>query len=62
MGEIDQNFRLRVAAHIKAIGDAPDHFEAWRADEVTDGAIPEKITANAPDPQNGMFAVPKVLE
>jgi aspartyl-tRNA(Asn)/glutamyl-tRNA(Gln) amidotransferase subunit C len=34
----------------------------WRADEVTDGGIPAKVTANAPDPQNGMFSVPKVVE
>ena len=34
----------------------------WRADEVTDGGISEKVTANAPDPQNGMFSVPKVVE
>ncbi|MGB0632091.1 MAG: Asp-tRNA(Asn)/Glu-tRNA(Gln) amidotransferase subunit GatC [Alphaproteobacteria bacterium] len=34
----------------------------WRADEVTDGGIPEKVTANAPDPQSGMFSVPKVVE
>lgn len=34
----------------------------WRADEVTDGGIRDKVTANAPDPQNGMFSVPKVIE
>ena len=34
----------------------------WRADEVTDGGIPDKVTSNAPDPQNGMFSVPKVVE
>jgi hypothetical protein len=34
MVKIDQNFRLRVAAHIKSIGDASDQFEAWRADEI----------------------------
>ena len=34
----------------------------WRADEVTDGGIPEKVTSNAPDPQKGMFSVPKVVE
>ena len=28
----------------------------WRADEVTDGGIPDKVTSNAPDPQNGMFS------
>ena len=36
MGEMDQSFRLRVAAHIKAIGDAPNGFEAWRANEVAE--------------------------
>ena len=34
----------------------------WRADEVTDGGIPDKVTANAPDPQKRMFSVPKVVE
>ena len=34
----------------------------WRADEVTDGGISDKVMANAPDPQNGMFSVPKVVE
>jgi aspartyl-tRNA(Asn)/glutamyl-tRNA(Gln) amidotransferase subunit C len=34
----------------------------WRADEVTDGGIPDKVTANAPYPQKGMFSVPKVVE
>ena len=34
----------------------------WRADDVTDGGISEKVTANAPDSQNGMFSVPKVVE
>ncbi len=33
----------------------------WRADEVTDGGIAEKVTANAPDPQKGMFWVPMVV-
>ena len=34
----------------------------WRADEVTDGGIRERVVANAPDAENGMFAVPKVIE
>jgi len=34
----------------------------WRADEVTDGGYPEKVTANAPDPMEGFFAVPKMVE
>ena len=34
----------------------------WRADEVIDGGIRERVVANAPDAENGMFAVPKVIE
>lgn len=33
-----------------------------RADQVTDGAIPEKVTANAPSAEDHFFAVPKVVE
>lgn len=34
----------------------------WRADAVTDGAIPEKVLANAPERHDDFFAVPKVVE
>jgi aspartyl-tRNA(Asn)/glutamyl-tRNA(Gln) amidotransferase subunit C len=33
-----------------------------RADKVTDGGIPEKILANAPEATAGFFVVPKVVE
>ena len=33
-----------------------------RADVVTEGGIPEKILANAPDAREGFFTVPKVIE
>ena len=33
-----------------------------REDKVTDGGIPEKILAYAPEPQRGFFTVPKVVE
>jgi len=33
-----------------------------RVDEVTDGAMAEKILSNAPDAREGFFAVPKVVE
>jgi aspartyl-tRNA(Asn)/glutamyl-tRNA(Gln) amidotransferase subunit C len=33
-----------------------------REDKVTDGAIPEKILANAPEQTAGFFVVPKVVE
>tara|TARA_Y100000588_G_C13580522_1_gene638513 strand:+ start:215 stop:502 length:288 start_codon:yes stop_codon:yes gene_type:complete len=34
----------------------------WRADEVTDDNISDKVLSNAPDSQDGMFSVPKVVE
>ncbi len=33
-----------------------------RVDQVTDGGMPDKILANAPDAREGFFAVPKVVE
>ncbi len=33
-----------------------------RADEVTDGGIPDDILGNAPERRDGFFAVPKVVE
>ena len=33
-----------------------------RADGVTDGGMPEKVLANAPDAREGFFTVPKVVE
>jgi aspartyl-tRNA(Asn)/glutamyl-tRNA(Gln) amidotransferase subunit C len=33
-----------------------------RDDKVTDGGIPDKVLANAPERQDGFFAVPKVIE
>jgi aspartyl-tRNA(Asn)/glutamyl-tRNA(Gln) amidotransferase subunit C len=33
-----------------------------REDKVTDGGIPEKILANAPESMAGFFVVPKVVE
>lgn len=33
-----------------------------REDEVTDGGYPDKVLANAPDPEKGFFTVPKVVE
>jgi aspartyl-tRNA(Asn)/glutamyl-tRNA(Gln) amidotransferase subunit C len=35
---------------------------AWRADAVTDGDKAGAILANAPERQDGYFAVPKVVE
>jgi len=33
-----------------------------RKDEVTDGGIPDKVLANAPESVDGFFVVPKVIE
>ncbi|MEE8188885.1 MAG: Asp-tRNA(Asn)/Glu-tRNA(Gln) amidotransferase subunit GatC [Kiloniellales bacterium] len=33
-----------------------------RADEVTDGGVPDKVIENAPETVQGFFAVPKVVE
>lgn len=33
-----------------------------RADEVTDGGYPDRVTANAPGGADGFFTVPKVVE
>ena len=34
----------------------------WRPDEVSDGAQPDAVTANAPKAHEAMFVVPKVVE
>ena len=34
----------------------------WRADEVTDGDKQTSVLKNAPKPEYGFFAVPKVIE
>ena len=33
-----------------------------RDDVVTDGAIPDKVLANAPEAEDGFFVVPRVVE
>jgi aspartyl-tRNA(Asn)/glutamyl-tRNA(Gln) amidotransferase subunit C len=33
-----------------------------REDQVTDGGIPEKVTANAPEAAHSFYVVPKVVE
>jgi aspartyl-tRNA(Asn)/glutamyl-tRNA(Gln) amidotransferase subunit C len=34
----------------------------WRPDVVNDGGITDKVLANAPEPHDGFFGVPKVVE
>lgn len=38
------------------------HSLRRRLDAVTDGNVPEKVLANAPEETGGFFAVPKVVE
>jgi aspartyl-tRNA(Asn)/glutamyl-tRNA(Gln) amidotransferase subunit C len=34
----------------------------WRQDVVSDGGVQDRVLANAPVPEYGFFAVPKVVE
>ena len=61
IGWIEQLNEVDTAG-VEPMASVADMKLRWRADEVTDGGIPDKITANAPDPQAGMFSVPKVVE
>lgn len=38
------------------------HTLRRRLDKVTDGSIPQKVMANAPEETSGFFVVPKVVE
>jgi aspartyl-tRNA(Asn)/glutamyl-tRNA(Gln) amidotransferase subunit C len=49
-------------ADVPPMSQAADLKLRWRADEVTDGGIPEKVLANAPAAKDGFFTVPKVIE
>ncbi len=55
LGEVD-------TAGVPPVASVTETRLRHRADEVADGGIAEKVTANAPDRQQGMFAVPKVVE
>ena len=39
-----------------------DHTLPRRPDVVTDGGIPDKVLANAPETEDGFFLVPRVVE
>ena len=39
-----------------------DDVLRWRGDIINDGNIQDDILTNAPDCENGFFAVPKVIE
>ena len=41
--------------NVEPLASVSDMKQRWRADKVTDGGIPEKVTGNAPDLQKGML-------
>lgn len=47
---------------VEPMPQAADMKLRWRADQVTDGGVRDKVLANAPDARDGFFAVPKVVE
>lgn len=55
LGEVDTDGVTPMAS-------AVDMAAQWREDDVTDGGYPDKIVANAPDPQGDFYTVPKVVE
>jgi aspartyl-tRNA(Asn)/glutamyl-tRNA(Gln) amidotransferase subunit C len=48
--------------NVEPMSQAADLKLRWRADEVTDGGLQDKVLANAPDARDGYFTVPKVVE
>lgn len=55
LGEVD-------TGHVEPMTSVTEMTMRWRADAVTDGGMAQKVTANAPDPIDGCFAVPKMVE
>ncbi|WP_262695551.1 Asp-tRNA(Asn)/Glu-tRNA(Gln) amidotransferase subunit GatC [Kordiimonas aquimaris] len=48
--------------NIEPMASVVDAKLRWRTDEVTDGAKANSVLKNAPKPEYGFFAVPKVIE
>ena len=55
LGEVDTGTVAPMASVVDI--EAP-----WRDDAVTDGDCRDRVLANAPEPEGGFFAVPKVVE
>ncbi|GAB4173564.1 MAG: Asp-tRNA(Asn)/Glu-tRNA(Gln) amidotransferase subunit GatC [Thalassobaculales bacterium] len=47
---------------VEPMASVVDRLLPERADVVSDGGIPEKVLANAPEAAHGYFVVPKVVE
>lgn len=61
LGWIEQLNEVDVEG-VEPLAGAAQMALRMRADEVTDGGIPEQVLANAPDRAGAYFAVPKVVE
>ncbi|GLT01784.1 glutamyl-tRNA(Gln) amidotransferase subunit C [Sphingobium jiangsuense] len=61
IGWVEQLGEVDVAGVEPMTAVIPNHLRL-REDVVTDGAIRDKVLANAPQAEHGFFAVPKVIE
>ena len=61
LGWIEQLNEVDVEG-VEPLADAAQMALSMREDQVTDGGIPEKILANAPERAGFYYAVPKVVE
>lgn len=61
LGWVEQLQEVDVSGVEPMTAVIPNH-QRFRDDEVTDGAIRDRVLANAPNAEHGFFAVPKVIE
>ncbi len=61
IGWVEQLAEVNTDA-VEPMTSVVDIASPMRDDVVTDGAILDKVTANAPDPHGPFYAVPKVVE
>ena len=61
LGWVEQLGEVDVAGVEPMTAVIPNHLRL-REDVVTDGALRDRVLANAPAPEHGFFGVPKVIE
>ncbi|MET0138353.1 MAG: Asp-tRNA(Asn)/Glu-tRNA(Gln) amidotransferase subunit GatC [Sphingobium sp.] len=61
LGFVEQLGNVDVSGVEPMTAVIPNHLRL-RDDVVTDGAVRDKVLANAPQAEHGFFAVPKVIE
>ena len=61
LGWIEQLQEVDVSGVLPMTAVIPNALRL-REDEITDGGIRDAVLANAPAPEHGFFAVPKVIE